>query len=177
MLAFNADVYNGLKFIHVLAAICWVGSGLFVQSGIAPAQRTTPGPPELGRDAESTGQRGSWASSSCSSRGSLVRYGPCSFNLWILLGLVGFAAHSLTGLSSSAHGEKFAAAPERGADHPDLPGARARIILISRIDHAVLVLMILDMVFKPGCVRRVLHGLDPPIRRGRTPGRDRSEDH
>lgn len=31
MLAFSTGVYNTLKFIHVIAAVAWVGGGLFVQ--------------------------------------------------------------------------------------------------------------------------------------------------
>ena len=32
MLAFNTHVYDTLKFVHILAAITWIGSGIFVQT-------------------------------------------------------------------------------------------------------------------------------------------------
>ena len=41
-------------------------------------------------------------------------------------------------------------AEERGFDDPVFIAKRDQLITVSRIDYAVLVLVVLDMVFKPG---------------------------
>jgi len=58
----------------------------------------------------------------------------------------------LTGaLFLGPQGGKFARmAEERGLDDPQVIAGRDRLIAVSRIDYAVLVLIVLDMVFKPG---------------------------
>ena len=83
---------------------------------------------------------------------AMVWYGPYSFELWIVLALVGIVVTSLTGaLYLGPQGGKFARlAEERGVDDPEVTASRDRLIMVSRIDYAVLVLIVLDMVFKPG---------------------------
>ena len=157
MLAFNADVYNGLKFIHVVAAVAWVGSGLFVQYRGTRLRRT--GTPEqtanLAREvADST----PWFMASSGvvllAGIALVLYAPgLDFtDTWILLGLLGFASTFLTGfLLIRPTAEKLAAvAASEGPTSPASQALIARIFAISRVDQVVLLLVILDMVFKPG---------------------------
>ena len=31
MLAFSQDIYDTLKWVHIMAAIVWVGGGIFIQ--------------------------------------------------------------------------------------------------------------------------------------------------
>jgi hypothetical protein len=83
---------------------------------------------------------------------TLVWYGPFSFELWIALALAGIVATSLVGaLYLGPTGGKLAKlAEERGFDDPGVIAMRDRLILISRLDYALLVLIVLDMVFKPG---------------------------
>ncbi len=41
-------------------------------------------------------------------------------------------------------------AEEKGVDDPGVTAMRDRLVTVSRVDYAVLVLVVLDMVFKPG---------------------------
>jgi uncharacterized membrane protein len=157
VLAFNADVYNGLKFIHVLAAISWVGSGLFVQYRGSRLRRT--GTPEqtanLAREvADSTPWFMGTSLLVLIAGVTLVLYAPgLDFtDTWILLGLAGFAATFVTGFFFiRPTAEKLAAAAaSEGPTSPTAQALIARIFAISRVDQVVLVLVILDMVFKPG---------------------------
>ena len=157
MLAFNADLYNGLKFIHILAAVAWVGSGLFVQYRGTRLRRT--GTPEqtanLARDvAESTPWFVGTSLTVLVAGIVLVLYAPgLDFtDTWILLGLVGYAATFVTGMFLiRPTAEKLAAvAASEGPTSPTTQALIARIFAISRVDQVVLLLVILDMVFKPG---------------------------
>jgi uncharacterized membrane protein len=157
VLAFKADVYNGLKFIHVVAAVSWVGSGLFVQYRGSRLRRT--GTPEqtanLARDvAESTPWFVGTSLLVLVAGVSLVLYAPgLDFtDTWILLGLLGYAATFVTGMFFiRPTAEKLAAAAvSEGPTSPTTQALIARIFAISRVDQVVLLLVILDMVFKPG---------------------------
>ena len=69
-----------------------------------------------------------------------------------MLALVGIVVTALTGaIYLGPQGGRLAKlAEERGVDDPQVVAARDRLIMVSRIDYAVLVLIVLDMVFKPG---------------------------
>lgn len=157
MLAFNPDVYNGLKFIHVLAAIAWVGSGLFIQYR-GSRLRHTGTPEQTANLAKEVADSTPWfiaTSLTVLVAGvTLVLYAPgLDFtDTWILLGLLGYATTFLTGfLLIRPTAEKLAAAAaSEGPTSPTSQALIARIFAISRVDQVVLVLVILDMVFKPG---------------------------
>ncbi len=157
MLAFSTDVYDTLKLIHVLAAIAWLGSGLFVQyRGIRLRRHGTPEQiAGLARDvADST----PWfivASVTVLVAGvALVLYSPVLdfTDTWILLGLIGYAATFVTGnFVIRPTAEKIAAAAAaEGPASPTVQALIARIFAISRVDQLVLVLIVADMVFRPG---------------------------
>jgi MFS family permease len=82
----------------------------------------------------------------------LVLDGPWSWDqLWIVLGLAGFAATFLTGLLViKPRSEKLAAIVERdgGLSPEALVGAR-QLLIIGRSDYVVLFLVVADMVLKP----------------------------
>ena len=130
MLAFNVHVSNTLKFIHVAAAIAWVGSGLFVQYRGTRLRRT--GTPEqtadLARDvADSTPWFIGTSLTVLIAGIALVLYHP-GFDFgdtWILLGLIGYGATFLTGMFLiRPTAEKLAAGRgQRGAELADDPGA------------------------------------------------------
>ena len=157
MLAFNADVYNALKFIHVVAAVAWVGSGLFIQYRGTRLRRTGT-PEQTANLAKEVADSTPWfmaASGVVLLAGiSLVLYAPgLDFtDTWILLGLLGYASTFLTGfLLIRPTAEKLAAvAANEGPTSPEGQALIARIFAISRVDQVVLLLVILDMVFKPG---------------------------
>jgi len=157
MFAFNADIYAGLKFIHVLAAIAWVGSGLFIQYR-GSRLRHTGTPEQTANLAKEVADSTPWfiaTSLTVLVAGvTLVLYAPgLDFtDTWILLGLLGYATTFLTGfLLIRPTAEKLAAAAaSEGPTSPTSQALIARIFAISRVDQVVLVLVILDMVFKPG---------------------------
>ena len=156
MLAFNADVYDGLKFIHIVAAVCWVGSGLFVQYRGTRLRRS--GTPEQGANlARDVAESTPWFVGSSLvvliAGIALVLYSPgLGFtDTWILLGLLGYAATFVTGMFFiRPTSEQLAAAASEDPTSPTTQALTARIFAISRVDQVVLLLVILDMVFRPG---------------------------
>ena len=98
MLAFNADVYNALKFIHVVAAVAWVGSGLFVQYR-GTRLRHTGTPEQTANLAREVADSTPWFMASSGvvllAGISLVLYAPgLDFtDTWILLGLARVRVH------------------------------------------------------------------------------------
>jgi uncharacterized membrane protein len=156
LLAFNTNLYKAIVFVHVFAAIVWVGGAFFFQVKIAQFKRANDnaGFLQLGKDAEHIGQRLFMPASVIvlASGIAMVWYGPFAFELWITLALVGIVATALTGsLYLGPTGGKLARlAEEKGLDDPGVTAMRDRLVTVSRVDYAVLVLVVLDMVFKPG---------------------------
>jgi len=156
LLAFNTNLYKAIVFVHVFAAIVWVGGAFFFQVKIAQFKRANDnaGFLQLGKDADHIGQRLFMPASIVvlASGIAMVWYGPFAFELWITLALIGIVATALTGsLYLGPTGGKIAKlAEEKGLDDPGLMAMRDRLVTVSRVDYAVLVLVVLDMVFKPG---------------------------
>ena len=157
MLAFNAHVYDTLKLVHILAAVVWVGAGLYFQFQGTKLRRR--GEPErmaafadqvAGATALMVG-----ASITVLLAGvALVLYAPgIDFaDAWIWLGLAGYAATFVTGMwFIRPRAERLARLiPAEGPTSPAAQAAIAQIFAISRIDQVVLVAVIALMVFKPG---------------------------
>jgi uncharacterized membrane protein len=156
LLAFNTNLYKAIVFVHVFAAIVWVGGAFFFQVKIAQFKRANDnaGFLQLGKDAEHIGQRLFMPASVVVLLAgiALVWYGPYAFELWITLALGGIVATALTGsLYLGRTGGRLARlAEEKGLDDPGVTAMRDRLVTVSRVDYAVLVLVVLDMVFKPG---------------------------
>ena len=81
----------------------------------------------------------------------LVIEGPWSFDqLWVLLGLAGFATTFLTGLLKiKPESERIAADLDREGMTPDVANAIGRLFTLMRIDYTVIGLVIADMTLKP----------------------------
>jgi hypothetical protein len=71
---------------------------------------------------------------------------------WVALGLVGAAATFLTGalVIGPESGRLGALSQERSPEDPEVQRRIERIFKISRIDLGVIVLVVVDMVLKPG---------------------------
>jgi uncharacterized membrane protein len=71
---------------------------------------------------------------------------------WLLAGVAVFLASAITGAAflGPGTGRISRVAEERGADSPEVTARIKRVLLISRIELVLLVLLILDMVAKPG---------------------------
>jgi uncharacterized membrane protein len=158
VLAFSSDVYNTFKFVHVFAAIVWVGAGLYFQFQATRLNRLgDPGRLAVfSKDVEFAGLRLLMPASIVVLLAgiAMVLYSPgLNFSdTWIAIGLMGYAATFVTGAAfiGPTAGKLGAAIEADGPDAPEVAALRKRIFTISRIDQVVLFLVIVAMVFKPG---------------------------
>jgi len=157
MLAISTGYYNTLKFLHVLAAITWVGGTIYVQA-LATMVKTEGDPTRLAATAKDIGDLGKRlllpASLAVLVFGVwLVAVTAWNFtDTWVLLGLSGIVITSVTGAGFlGPESERLAKlGGERDPADPEIQRRIKRIFAISRIDLVVLILVVADMVFKPG---------------------------
>lgn len=169
-------MYTTLKFIHVMASIVWIGSGvalLTVTAGMVRA-RDYAGVAALGRQSEKLGTRlfAPSAVVTLVAGVAMVVVGDLSFgSAWIVIGLVGVAASFVFGavLGERAQAQLLqtlvprvteGAAPAGAAvdDPPTRPAiddaavdaARRRLLVVSSTDVAILSVVVWVMVAKPG---------------------------
>lgn len=149
--------YEFVVFLHVLTAVAWVGGGAIMQVLAIAAKRAEDPAAGMhyGRQAEWVGNRyfmpasfavlgfGLWA----------TIIGPWSFgDLWITLGLVGYALSALIGMAGLSPLAKRAQrlTAERGPMDPVVLHTRRRMERLTRLDLVILVAVVFDMVVKPG---------------------------
>jgi uncharacterized membrane protein len=159
MLAFNTHVYDTLKFLHIVAAMTWLGSGIYAQVLGTRAMREKD-PQHLGYVARDIGDLGKFLITPASITViifavSMVAYSPVwNFtDTWIIIALVGYGATLVTGagfLGPEAGRLGKLAAQGHTPDEPEMLHRIRRILMVSRIDLVVLILVVADMVFKPG---------------------------
>ena len=158
MLAFSEGIYNWIKAGHVLAAIVWVGGGIFIQIYVTRL-RSAGDQTRLMRFAKDLEKLGNAiflpASLLVLLFGiALVWYSPAweVTQLWVILGLIGIANTIVIGAAflGPEAGRIARVAEERGPDDPEILRRTRRIFTISRYDLAVLILVVIDMVVKPG---------------------------
>jgi uncharacterized membrane protein len=148
--------YDAYKFIHISAAIIWLGAGVMIQILGARAQRTRDDD-YLRRLFHDAGRLGKTmfipASLIVVVCGILmVVDGPWDFKpLWITLGLVGYATTFATGaFVLGPRSEKVSARLEQeGAMSAPIAVEMRRVLLFGRIDTVVLFLVVAVMVLKP----------------------------
>lgn len=158
MLAYSDTVLNTIKFGHVLLAVVWVGGGLFVQYYATKLSRAD----DVARitmftkDVEKAGMQYFMpASLLVLVFGiTMVLYSPV-YNFgdtWIAIGLIGYAVTFVTGafFIGPTAGKLSRALETEGPEGATSQALRKRIFAISRIDQVVLVLVVADMVIKPG---------------------------
>ncbi len=151
-------LYELLLFIHIGATVVWVGAGLtslvlaigYDRDGDEPAIR------RFLADQERLATRLFIPASLTVlifGIALVIESDAWTFGyLWIVLGLVGFAATFVTGLFMiKPASERIGAAMERegGRLTPALRTDIRRLIVMSRLDYVVLFLVIADMVVKP----------------------------
>ena len=146
--------YEILLFLHVTAAIVWLGSGLFLQALVFRAEATANRSLTQGIAANSE-----WlarrifipASLAVLVLGILLTIeGPWSFgDLWIVLGLIGYAVSFLVGIGFiEPEGKRIHAAMESGQAARGEFHIR-RINVVSRMELAVLYVVVAAMALKP----------------------------
>jgi uncharacterized membrane protein len=158
LLAFDEGLYNWLKAFHILAAIVWVGGGIFVQLYATRLRRADQQDRLIAfaKDIEKLGN-GVFlpASILVLILGiAMVWYSPAweLTQLWVILGLVGIANTIVVGAAflGPEAGRIARVAAERGPDDPEVLRRTERIFAISRYDLVVLIVVVIDMAVKPG---------------------------
>ena len=150
-------LYLALKSLHVLAAVTWVGGAIMTQAFAIRVTRSGDAHrlAAFASDVEFIGQRlftsaslvapllGIW----------MVIIGPWSFGMtWILFALAVFGGSFVLGAGfigpeSGRIGKLIEA---QGPTAPEVQRRIKRIFLLSRIELVFLVLVVFDMVVKPG---------------------------
>ena len=155
-----SSIYDGwyalFKTVHVTFAVVWIGGGfLLTLLGIIAEQKNDPNEIAIvARQAAMVGEK------VFAPAGLVVLLMGIAMMLntnwgwgrfWIVAGLIGYAATFLTGVVvlSPLAKKITASVEENGPTHPETTALIKRILLIVRIDVAMLLLVIADMVTKP----------------------------
>jgi uncharacterized membrane protein len=148
--------YEVLLFLHVAAAIVWLGAGFTFFLLSLKAERSAD-PMEGAR----LGESAHWLTPRLFIPSSLatlvlgillVIEGPWGFDqLWILIGLAGYVASFLTGILLISPGaKKLAEASQQfGPGTPQASAVQRRLTIISRTELAILFVVVADMAIKP----------------------------
>jgi uncharacterized membrane protein len=152
------ELYDWLLLIHILAAIAWVGGATTIN--ILATRIRRAGTPE---DLVAFTGLAEWIGPRVYSLASLVVLAMGIWmvaisdawtigQLWIVLALIGFAITAIGGAAYfGPESKRIREAAE--AEGPESPRAQAlirRIFLVSWFDLILLVLIVADMVLKPG---------------------------
>ncbi len=158
MLAFSVGVYNVILLVHILASIVWVGGGIFIQIYVTRLDRAGEDVRLMAfaKDLEKLGSLIFLPAALVVLLAgiTMVAYSPGVevTELWVILGLVGIANTIMIGAAflGPEAGRLARIAEERGPDDPEVLRRTKRIFAISRVDLAVILLVVADMVLKPG---------------------------
>ncbi len=148
--------YFVFKMIHVGAAVTWVGGGLFITMCAVLA--------ELANDDDQLLQIGHWAENVAGRLFPVMSFVVLGFGIamtangnigynqfWIVFGVVAWALSAATGIlflgPESKRLNKAAAA--HGPKAPEVQARLRRILLVVRVDVALMFLIVFDMVVKP----------------------------
>jgi uncharacterized membrane protein len=154
--AASTSWYAVFETVHVICAVVWVGGGtLFAILALLAERRRDP--VELAtivRQAAYVGMRVfAPAGLIVVAMGvAMMINGDLDWaQFWVIAGLVGYASTFVTGLTVLSPSSRKVAAllDAKGATAPETQAAIARILLIARVDIAVLLLVTVDMVAKP----------------------------
>ena len=154
--AANTQWYFVFKMLHVGAAVVWVGGGLFIAICAVLA--------ELADDDDQLLQIGHWAETVAGRLFPLMSFVVLGFGIgmtenfsipydtfWLIFGLTGWALSAATGILFLGPEAKRLnkAAAEFGPKSPQVQARLRRILLVARVDVALMFLIVFDMVAKP----------------------------
>lgn len=148
------DYYLVFKFLHVLSAIVWLGGGFCLALlGIVAASKKDDA--ELLRVVNSVVFLGNRlfmpASLLTVVFGVIAAYLANTFDqLWVLLGLAGFAAAFLTGTFILKPTSDRIAAKVAEGKQAEAVALGHRVLQTAKFDYTVMTVVIADMVLKPG---------------------------
>ena len=152
----DITTYELLLFGHLLFVVAWVGTDIAMQ--VLSQRVIAAGPDRTAAflsDVEWLGTRLLTPSALLVvifGFGLLSELDYSVGDTWIWLALAAFAASFIAGAGflGPGSGRIGNLVAERGADDPEVQARIRRIRLVSRIELVILVLVILDMVVKPG---------------------------
>ncbi|GLS39669.1 hypothetical protein GCM10010869_52660 [Mesorhizobium tianshanense] len=163
------DWYSIVKFLHVVSAILWVGGGftLMVLAVRADRAGNIEGMLQAMRATGELGNRFFAPMSMLTLAFGLIM---CGFwvgfsDLWILIGLVGYATTFCIGMFVfKPTADRMAAMIAKDGVTPAALAQGQRILSAARLDYSVMLVIIADMVLKPtlnditilGCMALVL---------------------
>jgi uncharacterized membrane protein len=154
--AANAPWYFVFNMLHVGAAVVWVGGGLFITVIAVLA--------ELANDDDQLLQIGHWAETVAGRLFPVMSFVVLGFGIamtsngdipynqfWIVFGLVAWALSAATGILFLGPESKRLnrAAAQHGPQSPEVQARLRRILLVVRVDVALMFLIVFDMVAKP----------------------------
>ena len=154
--AADAQWYTVFKMFHVGAAVIWVGGGVFITICALLA--------ELSNDDDQLLAIGHWAEVVAGRLFPIMSFVVLGFGIgmienlnwgwdqfWIVFGLVAWALSAATGIFFLGPEAKRlnAVAAEHGPKSPQAQARLRRILLVARVDVAILFVIVLDMVAKP----------------------------
>jgi uncharacterized membrane protein len=154
--AANTQWYFVFKMLHVGAAVVWVGGGLFIAVCAVLA--------ELANDDDQLLQIGHWAETVAGRLFPLMSFVVLGFGIgmtenagipydtfWLIFGLVAWGLSAATGILFLGPESKRLnkAAAEHGPKSPEVQARLRRILLVARVDVALMFLIVFDMVAKP----------------------------
>ena len=150
------DFYELLKSVHVLGAVIWVGGATATQL-YAMRAKSSGEPARLAafaRDAEWVGPRVFLPMSLILvvTGFAMIADRNWDYEAWIIIALVAWAASAITGAAflGPESGRVAAAVEREGPESPEAQRRISRIFLISRIELLILLVIVVDMVVKPG---------------------------
>jgi uncharacterized membrane protein len=154
--AANTQWYFVFKMLHVGAAVVWVGGGLFITVCALLA--------ELANDDDQLLAIGHWAETVAGRLFPIMSFVVLGFGIgmiqnlslgydqfWIIFGLVAWALSAATGILFLGPEAKRLneVAAEKGPKSPEAQARLRRILLVARVDVALLFVIVFDMVAKP----------------------------
>jgi len=152
----SSNWYATFKAVHVGFAAIWIGGGflLTVLGLIAERQNDPAGLAAVAKQAAMVGQRLFSPASGIVLLAGIAMMINTNWgwgHFWITAGLIGFASTFVTGMGFLAPRSKklHELMQTAGPTAPETQAAISEILLIARIDTAVLLLVIVDMVVKP----------------------------
>ncbi|HEY0415469.1 MAG TPA: DUF2269 family protein [Gaiellaceae bacterium] len=148
--------YSLFKAVHVLFAVIWVGGGVTMMIHAIRAQnaRDPEGIVTVAKQAAFIGEKVFAPIGLVTFLMGIAMMINTSWgwgHFWVVVGLLGYAATFIVGLVvlSPLAKQIDESAATNGPTHPATMALIERIMLIARIDVAVLMLVVIDMVTKP----------------------------
>jgi uncharacterized membrane protein len=150
------DWYALFKAVHVLFAVIWVGGGVTIMIHAIRAQtaRDPEGIVTVAKQAAFMGEKVFAPIGLVTFLMGIAMMINTSWgwgHFWVIFGLIGYASTFIVGVAVLSPMAKRidASAAQNGPTHPETLALIDRIMLIARVDVAVLMLVVLDMVTKP----------------------------